>query len=152
MNLSESARLPRTDLSRREILLLFIALAAIVGIPIFTHPLPPLSDYVNHLARMHVIEAIKRDPNLARYYEIDWQIIPNLMMDLVVPVLARFMNIYLAGEIFIFSMFMLIMSGTMALHRALFGRWSALPMVGFPSDPQAGDLSLPVVVHRQQMS
>ena len=55
---------------------------------------PPLADYINHLARMHVIATIDADPDLARFYEIDWQVIPNLMMDLVVPVLERVMNVY----------------------------------------------------------
>ena len=33
---------------------LFLALILVASIPVFTHPLPPLEDYVNHLARMHV--------------------------------------------------------------------------------------------------
>jgi hypothetical protein len=54
------------------------------------------------------------------------------MMDLVVPVLHRFMDIYLAGRIFTISIFVAILSGTLALNRALNGRWSALPLVASP--------------------
>jgi hypothetical protein len=121
----------RVAFGRRAIAVLFVALLAMTSIPILLHPLPPLSDYVNHLARMHVIAAINSDPDLARYYEIDWQVIPNLMMDLIVPQFERLMNVYLAGQLYTIFSFALIVSGTLALHRRLFGRWSPLPLLAF---------------------
>jgi hypothetical protein len=122
---------PRGDLSKRKIAILFVALLAIVSIPILLNPLPPISDYINHLARMHVIATINSDPDLHRYYEIDWQVIPNLMMDLIVPLFVRVMNVYQAGQAYTLLSFALIVSGTLALHRQLFGRWSALPLIAF---------------------
>jgi hypothetical protein len=122
----------RAAFGRRTIAVLFVALLAMTAVPVLLHPLPPLSDYVNHLARMHVIAAINSDPDLARYYEIDWQVIPNLMMDLVVPQFERLMNVYLAGQLYTLLSFALIVSGTLALHRRLFGRWSPLPLLAFP--------------------
>lgn len=122
----------RPSFGRRAIAILFVALLAMTAVPVLLHPLPPLSDYVNHLARMHVIAAINSDPDLARYYEIDWQVIPNLMMDLVVPQFERLMNVYLAGQLYTLLSFALIVSGTLALHRRLFGRWSPLPLLAFP--------------------
>jgi hypothetical protein len=118
--------------SGAQIGVLFAAFTLLISIPIWTHPLPPMSDYVNHLARMHVIATLAKNPQLSSFYEIDWQVIPNLTMDLIVPVLARFMNIYLAGQVFIVGMFALIISGTLALNRELIGRWSALPLFAFP--------------------
>jgi hypothetical protein len=118
--------------SRSRIAALFVVLIAITAIPIILHPWPPISDYINHLARMYVIARGASDPNLARFYEVDWQLIPNLMMDLVVPLLARVMNIYLAGQVYTIGCFALILSGTLALHRQLFGRWSALPLISAP--------------------
>jgi hypothetical protein len=114
------------------IAVLFVALLAVASIPIATHPVPPLSDYINHLARTHIIDAIGSDPDLARFYAVEWQIIPNLMIDLVVPVLHRFMNVYLAGQVFTILAFGLIVSGTLAFNRALTGRWSALPLIAMP--------------------
>ncbi|MBA4789983.1 MAG: hypothetical protein H2042_09830 [Rhizobiales bacterium] len=120
------------DLGPRAILLLFVLLFAIVAIPVITHPVPPLSDYANHLARMHVIGQGGRDPDLARFYSVEWAIIPNLMMDLVVPVIDRFTSVYAAGEIYTLGCFALITFGTLALNRALFGLWSATPLLAFP--------------------
>jgi hypothetical protein len=125
-------RLRARGFSAPQVGVLFAALILLISIPIWTHPLPPLSDYVNHLARMHVIATLSKNPQLARFYEVDWQVIPNLTMDLVVPLLARIMNVYLAGQVFIVGMFALIISGGLALNRALIGRWSAFPLFAIP--------------------
>src|SRR6266576_2470577 len=71
-----------TDFSGLQTAVLFVVFALVASIPVITHPVPPLTDYVNHLARMHVIATIGTDSDLSRFYEIDWQIIPNLMMGL----------------------------------------------------------------------
>src|ERR1039457_1490368 len=92
-----SSRLRAHGFSAPQIAVLFAAFTLLISIPIWTHPLPPLSDYVNHLARMHVIATLSTNPLLARFYEIDWQVIPNLTMDLIVPQLAPVMNVYRPG-------------------------------------------------------
>jgi len=131
--MAEDAFAPRRlELAKGKIATLFVVLMAVVAIPILLHPLPPISDYVNHLARMHVIATNNSDPDLSRYYEIDWQVIPNLMMDLIVPLFERVMNVYWAGQAFTLLSFTLILSATVALHRQLFGRWSAVPLIAFP--------------------
>jgi hypothetical protein len=116
----------------RAVAALFVAVTIAVARPVITHPLPPLSDYINHLATAHVVDAIASDPDLERFYRIEWQAIPNLMMDLIVPVLHRFMDIYLAGEIFMLSIFVGSLSGALAVARALDGRWSATPLLAAP--------------------
>jgi hypothetical protein len=115
-----------------QIGILFAALTLLISIPIWTHPLPPLADYVNHLSRMQVIATISSNAQLARFYEIDWVGIPNLTMDILVPPLARVMNVYLAGQVFIVTMFALIISGALVLSRALIGRWTVLPLFALP--------------------
>jgi hypothetical protein len=115
-----------------QVFVLFLVCTLLISVPVWTHPLPPISDYINHLARMHVIATLPKNPLLAQFYEINWQVIPNLTMDLVVPQLARIMNVYAAGQVFIVAMFALIISGTLALNRVLIGRWSLLPLAAFP--------------------
>src|SRR6266540_14667 len=123
---------PAVRFSAGQIAVLFVALAAIASIPILLYPWPPLSDYINHLARMHVIAAVGSDPDLALFYQIEWQAIPNLMMDLIVPILERVMNVYLAGQVYTIMSFVLILSGTLALNRQLYRHWSVLPLIAFP--------------------
>jgi hypothetical protein len=129
---AENLRARTHGFSAPQIGVLFAAFTLLISIPIWTHPLPPISDYVNHLARMHVMATISKNAQLASFYEIDWQVIPNLTMDLIVPMLAHVMKIYLAGQVFLVGMFALIISGTLALNRALVGRWSAMPLFAIP--------------------
>src|SRR5215212_4349561 len=127
---SDSQRV--VDFSTRQIAVLFVVLAGITSIPILLYPWPPLADYINHLSRMHIIATIGSDPDLARFYEVNWQVIPNLMMDLVVPVLEQVMNVFVAGQVYTIATFVLILSGTLALNRRLYGHWSVLPLIAFP--------------------
>jgi len=53
-------------------------------------------------------------------------------MDLIVPALDRVMNVYLAGQVYTIMTFVLILSGTLALNRQLYGRWSVLPLIAAP--------------------
>ncbi len=124
-----TARRERTVAQALTIFLVFLLISII---PLLTHPLPPLEDYANHVSRMQVMADAGRTPNLAKYYEIDWEVLPNLMMDLIVPWVAKVVNVYLASQLFTMSIFALIMSGAFALNRALFKRWSMLPLLGFP--------------------
>src|SRR6266700_6360992 len=116
------------DFSVSQIMALFLGLTLLISIPIWTHPLPPLSDYVNHLARMQVIADLNANRSIATFYELNWQVIPNLAMDIIVSPLARVVNVYLAGQIFLVSTFVLIISGTLALNRVLVGRVTVLPL------------------------
>ena len=55
---------PRTrsaSVSGLQIAVLFGAFTLLISIPIWTHPVPPLSDYVNHLARMQVIATLREE-------------------------------------------------------------------------------------------
>jgi hypothetical protein len=120
------------DFTDRQIAGLFVVLAAITVIPVLLYPWPPLADYINHLSRMHIIATMGSDPDLSKFYDVNWQIIPNLMMDMIVPPLTRLMSVYAAGQIYTIVSFVLIMAGTLALNRQLFGRWSVLPLIAFP--------------------
>lgn len=114
-----------------EFAVAFVVLTVIVLVPVFSVAVPPLTDYVNHLARMHVIADGGRDPALAAFYSIQWQLIPNLAMDLIVPVFARVVDVYKAGQVFTALTVLVLVTGPMAVHKALYGRLNAFPLVGF---------------------
>ena len=122
-----------SEFTGAQVFVIFFVFLLLISIPVWTHPLPPLSDYVNHLARMYVIATIDNNSYLQQFYQIDWAIIPNLTMDLVVPWVAKLgVNIYVAGKIFTVTMFAVIASGVLMLNRVLTGRWSVAPLVVFP--------------------
>ena len=111
--------------------MLAVATAATIA-PVLIYPIPPLADYPNHLARMHVIATIGADPDLARYYDVHWQIIPNLIMDLIVPSMTRVMDIYYAGQAFTVICVLLAATGVFALNRALYGGWPVIGLAALP--------------------
>ena len=120
--------------SRRSMgltLALFVALSAIAAVPILTIIVPPLGDFPNHLARMYILHDDGRSPYLARYYHIDWEILPNLAMDLIVPGLLNLMPLWTAGKVFLGLTLALDITGIIALHRVMFGRLSPWPLLGF---------------------
>jgi hypothetical protein len=100
--------------------------------PVLVVTIPPLADYPNHLARMQVIATSGADPDLARYYEIHWQIIPNLIMDMIVPLFARVMDIYHAGQVFTVICVLIVATGVLALNRALYGGWPVIGLAALP--------------------
>jgi hypothetical protein len=109
-------------------LALFALFLAVAALPVLDFKVPPLSDYVNHLARCYVIALDGHDTALAQFYSIKWQLIPNLAMDLIVPPLARVVDIYSAGRIFLVLTMLLLLAGPQVIHRALFRRWSVGPL------------------------
>jgi hypothetical protein len=81
---------------------------------------------------MRVIAELSSNSQIATYYQLNWQVIPNLAMDLIVPPLARLVNVYVAGQIFLVATFALIISGVLMLNRALIGRFSVVPLLANP--------------------
>lgn len=94
--------------------------------PLFFVTVPALVDYPNHLARMWILA--HPHAAAAQNYAAHWQLLPTLAMDLVVPALAQIMPIGLAGRVFIAATLVLLMGGTAALHRALWGRVGVWPL------------------------
>jgi hypothetical protein len=121
-----------TGISARLTGACFVIFGIIAAIPVMLHPLPPLLDYPNHLARTHVIAAIGADRYLSQFYQIEWQIIPNLIMDALVPQFEPLIGIYHAGQLFIIVTILLVISGALCLNRALLGKWSLAPLLVAP--------------------
>lgn len=108
-----------------------LALLCIALVPLSIVEIPPLVDYPNHLARMHILADGGHSFWLRQYYEIHWDLLPNLSMDVVVPPLTRILSVEQAGKVFIGLTFALLAGGTMALHAALHRRWSVWPLLAF---------------------
>lgn len=108
---------------------IFLALFAIAALPIWQVHTLPLFDYPNHLARMHILASDA--PELQRFYTVDWRIVPNLAMDLIVPTISHFLPLEIAGRIFIMLTMASLAASVAFLHRELFQHWSPWPLLGF---------------------
>ena len=114
-----------------QVLAAAVVLLGIALIPVVLVQILPLVDYPNHMARMHILADAGRSPWLTQYYEIHWNILPNLAMDVVAPPLIEFMSTENAGKVFIGLTFALLAGGVMTFHAALHRRWSPWPLLAF---------------------
>lgn len=105
------------------VLLLFAA------IPLMVSDHLPLHDYPNHLARLHMLMHWHDQPVYRLHYELGNFLIPNIAMDVVMLGLATVVPLELSGRIFIWLTLVLTLTGVVALHRALFGKPSVVPLV-----------------------
>lgn len=110
-----------SDAAPRGANLIFALLfgAALAPILWFSHP--AMADYSNHLARMFVLS---RDGGAHEhpYYQVIWSFVPNLAMDLLVPRAGRLIGVETAARLFYLLSQILIVTGAMALERAVKGR------------------------------
>ena len=121
--------LQRSTPARRPTLpLLATALCLASLAPFLFVSMPALQDYPAHIVRMYLLTDLQNDPILQTMYEIHWEVIPNLVMDLVVPPLSLIMPLFLAGKVFVWATVLMWILGPLALHHAIFGRLSYWPM------------------------
>jgi hypothetical protein len=99
----------------------------LLSLPIFSVTVPPLGDYPNHLARMHILAGFADSKALQANYVVSWKLEPYLAMDLVVPFLTRFMSVYTAGRVFLCACLYLLVLGPAAINAALYRRLSPWP-------------------------
>ena len=97
-------------------------------LPLLATPLPPFDDYLNHLARIHLIALGDAPSPLHTFYAIHWRPLPNLAMDIVVPPLARVIGTFAAGKVFLICSRLMLLTGPFAIHRALYRDWSLGPL------------------------
>jgi hypothetical protein len=108
----------------------FLCFLALALAPLLLASPLPLGDYANHLARLHILANLEQSEPLARYYEIQWGVIPNLASDILVPATMHWLGIGVepAAVLFVATSLVMIASGAVVLNRALFGTWSYLSL------------------------
>jgi hypothetical protein len=106
----------------------FSALAILLLAPLMLTEIPPLLDYPNHLARMYILANVARDPELARIYGANWQIVPNVGIDLAMPALMRLLPLAAAGKVFLGLALLMPVAGVIVLHRVMFRTVSYWPL------------------------
>lgn len=109
----------------------YAALLAVALVPLGLASIPPLLDYPNHLARMHILVHGAQSAALQASYAVNWAPLPNLAMDALVPAFAAVMPLELAGRVFVGLTLALISSGTAALHFAVHRRVTPWPLLSF---------------------
>lgn len=99
------------------------ACAIILLIPVLITPLPPLTDYPNHLARMWILSGGPDTAAVAAFYRVQFDTFTNVAMDVIAVTLGRIGGWELAGHTAIGAAVLLPAIGGALLWRALHGRW-----------------------------
>ena len=117
---ASSARQARAGLRGEVLVFVLLFAAAIAPVLCFSIPVA-MADYTNHLARMFVLS---RDggPDAHPYYQVTWPLVPNLAMDLLVPRIGRLIGVETANRLFLLVSQILVVTGAMAIERAVKGR------------------------------
>jgi len=114
-------------LAARNFACWFLALFAVTQFPLYWVQYPDITDFPNHLARIHTLIHLSQSETLQRYYELrDMQIGTNLAMEVIVPALASWMSLALALKVFASLSTLLLTTGTVMVGRAITGRFSYL--------------------------
>lgn len=116
--------------SERAVLAAYALALGCALYPVVAFAYPPLVDYPNHLARLHIL---LEDGNavLARYYAVQWRFVPNLALDLFAVACGWMgMGAAAAGKAFVLLTMVVQTGGVLAVSRALFGRVSPWAVAG----------------------
>ncbi len=97
---------------------------ALLLLPTLVVGVPPLSDYVNHIARAHVLAHLGDTEAYRAAYASAWGPYPNLAFDLVAVPLTKVASAELAGRVFLALTVLVFSAGCHALGKAALGRLS----------------------------
>lgn len=105
----------------------FLVLFAVTQFPLYWVEYPDITDFPNHLARIHTLINLSGSEMLQRYYQLrKMEFGTNLAMEVIVPILAGWISLSLALKAFASLATLLFMGGAVALGRAVVGRFSPL--------------------------
>lgn len=113
------------------LLALYLTAAILAAWPVRLIEIPGLVDYLNHLARIHILANLETSPELQLIYSLGWPPPPNVLGDLVLLALAKVSNLYLAGRLYLLLCFTLIIGGLILLTKTLQAKVGLLPLAGF---------------------
>ena len=101
-------------------------------VPLSATTWPPLIDYLPHLSRVLIEHDLLTRGEFSDRFHWNLQVVPNLGLDLVIlPLTFAGVPIGIAGRLFVAMVIVLTGASVVLLHRALFRRWSPVPLVIF---------------------
>ena len=115
----------------RLVLIIYSFLFVIALIPIWSFEHPPLQDYPNHMARMFIIGNIRNNLFLQDFYSLRFTVLPNLGMDIIVPILSIFFPLGVAGKLMLSLVLATITGGSLLLNFTFFKTLSFWPLMSF---------------------
>ena len=117
-------------LGNRLVVLYIWAATLIVTLwPILNAHMPPGSDLSVHLARVYAIHNMAQDADLQQFYDVHWEVLPNLAFDLVVLPLLYVMPVYVAGKVFVILSVLMTFAGVALIRKQMYGQVGYMPLL-----------------------
>jgi hypothetical protein len=110
---------------------LYLVFGAAILLPVLCVQVPCLGDYLNHLARIHILTTIDGSPSLQRFYERQWRLVPYFGMDLPVAAMAPVLGLYGAGRVFVALCVVMPVLAAASLQYVVRGRVGLMPVLAF---------------------
>ncbi|UEM07393.1 hypothetical protein JL101_033495 (plasmid) [Skermanella rosea] len=104
-------------------------LIGLAALPLLATGTPPIFDYPNHLARVHVLAHLDSVPAFSANFTADSLLLPNVLSDLVLLALVPALGVEPAGKVLLGLLLVLTVTGTLALGSAATGRPSVWPLL-----------------------
>ena len=102
---------------------------ALLILPVWLARLPAMPDFPAHLATFWLLAGGAGAPHIAQFYRVEWAFVPNLAAEVIVPLLAKVMPLMLASRLFLSVLVATWVGGAAAVHKALYGRVGAAPLL-----------------------
>lgn len=118
------------DLSRHWPAATLVLLAIILALPLWCVQCPSMPDFPAHLAGFYLLAGGAETKPLSDIYAIQWQFLPNLGSDLLVPLLARLMPLEAAAKLFLSLALIMWVTGAGLIQKALTGRIGVASLAG----------------------
>ncbi|MEM6497458.1 MAG: hypothetical protein AAF709_12115 [Pseudomonadota bacterium] len=120
--------LHKLDSTERVVAIVALALFGLFLTLIWAFKYPPLLDYSNHLARVHVFENLA-GPDFAPYFDFEIGVPTNLALDALTYVFAMFLPIDIAGRLFLSVVIGLTMFAPIFLAKIVHGKLTLLSLL-----------------------
>jgi hypothetical protein len=98
-------------------------------LPVLITALPPLGDYPNHLARAHVLAHWQESELFQQVFDLDSLLLPNVLTDIWVAVLSRWIGTLAAGQALLLLIVILTFVGAFVLNSAATRQPSNWPLL-----------------------
>lgn len=117
----------------RQYWLALALVGVVVCIPVASVRYAPLVDWPSHLARAYILYNYNDTPAFQQTYRLNLAPLPNLAVDVLIPLLLHWFGLLTAGVLCQLMLMMLFLAGCYHLGRAIHGRptWLALPCAYF---------------------
>ncbi len=116
--------------SKSVLILAPVLLAAVLLWPLWSVVLPAMSDYPAHVSALYVQMHGAHDPSLSRFYQTEWDFVPDLASEILVPLIAIVIPFLVSVKLFLSLALVMWVAAPIAIHYALYKRVGVAALAG----------------------